>query len=99
MPAAQRPQPTPMNTIAERYVKLVLAVGQHDADYVDAFYGPPDWKTEAERQKVPLRAIDDAAQRLIADIPPLSDDDRRDELASMRRDYLTRQLQALRARV
>ena len=31
---------SPMNTIAERYVKLVLAVGQHDADYVDAFYGP-----------------------------------------------------------
>ena len=47
--AAQPVQPTPMNTIAERYVKLVLAVGQHDADYVDAFYGPAEWKTEAER--------------------------------------------------
>ena len=43
-----------MNTIAERYVKLVLALGQHDADYVDAFYGPPEWKAEAERQKTPL---------------------------------------------
>ncbi len=40
-----------MNTIAERYVKLVLALGQHDADYVDAFYGPPEWKAEAERQQ------------------------------------------------
>ena len=39
--AAQPIPSTPMNTIAERYVKLVLAVGQHDADYVDAFYGPP----------------------------------------------------------
>ena len=39
-----------MNRIAEPYVKLVLAVGQHDADYVDAFYGPPEWRTEAERR-------------------------------------------------
>ena len=36
-----------MGTIAEQYVKLVLALGQHDADYVDAYYGPPEWKEEA----------------------------------------------------
>src|SRR5205809_1109095 len=68
--AAAQPIPSsPMNTIAERYVKLVLAVGQHDADYVDAFYGPAAWKTEAERGKVPLRDIGAAAERLLADIP------------------------------
>jgi len=77
----------------------VLAVGQHDADYVDAFYGPATWKTEAERRKVPLREIDAAAERLIADIPALTDADRRDELATLRRDYLKRQLEALRTRV
>ena len=33
-----------MNTIAEAYVKLVLKIGQHDADYVDAYYGPEEWK-------------------------------------------------------
>ena len=43
-----------MNRIAESYVKLVLAVGQHDADYVDAFYGPAEWRTEAETRKRPL---------------------------------------------
>jgi len=97
--AAQPIPSTPMNTIAERYVKLVLALGQHDADYVDAFYGPAEWKTEAERRKVPLREIDAAAERLIADIPAPTDADRRDELASLRRDYLKRQLEALRTRV
>jgi len=97
--AAQPIPSTPMNTIAERYVKLVLALGQHDADYVDAFYGPAGWKTEAERRKVPLRDIDAAAERLIADIPASTDADRRDELASLRRDYLKRQLEALRTRV
>ena len=40
-----------MNDVAERYVRLVLALGQHDPDYVDAFYGPADWKTEAEQAK------------------------------------------------
>ena len=36
-----------MNALADRYVKLVLAVGQHDAAFVDAYYGPPEWKAAA----------------------------------------------------
>jgi hypothetical protein len=97
--AAQAPQPTTaMNTIAERYVKLVLAVGQHDRDYVDAFYGPAAWKTDAERQKAPLTAIDATASHLIAEIGGVREADS-DELARLRREYLRRQLEALRARV
>ena len=46
-----------MNGIAERYAHLVLALGQHDPDYVDAFYGPPEWKTQAEKEKKSLDAI------------------------------------------
>ncbi len=46
-----------MNPVAERYVHLVLALGQHHPDYVDAFYGPAEWKTHdaisAERPLVP----------------------------------------------
>ena len=37
-----------MNAVAERYAHLLLALGQHDPDYVDAFYGPADWKTQRE---------------------------------------------------
>lgn len=33
-----------MNNIAEEYVKLVLKVGQYDPVYVDAYYGPKEWK-------------------------------------------------------
>ena len=33
---------TSVNEIAEAYVKLVLAMGQHDPDYVDAYYGSPE---------------------------------------------------------
>lgn len=57
-----------MNAFAERYVKLVLAVGQHDADYVDAYYGPPEWRKEAEAAKRSLDVIDkDAAALLTSD--------------------------------
>ena len=34
-----------MNNIAEDYVKLVLNVGQYDADFVGAYYGPKDWRS------------------------------------------------------
>ncbi|ABZ74885.1 conserved hypothetical protein [Shewanella halifaxensis HAW-EB4] len=35
-----------LNQFAERYIKLVLAVGQHDCYYVDAYYGPEEWQKE-----------------------------------------------------
>jgi hypothetical protein len=98
-PWPQSPRPSPVNAVAEQYVKLVLALGQHDADYVDAFYGPPEWKAEAARQKMPLPQIRAGAERLLNDLPPLTDADRKDELVVLRRDYLKRQLEALRARV
>ncbi len=41
-----------MNEIAERYVKLVLRVGRFDPDYVDAYYGPAEWKDEVEKEAI-----------------------------------------------
>lgn len=86
-----------MSSIAERYVKLVLAVGQHDAAYVDAYYGPPEWKAEAERLKRTLAAIDTEAAELEAQAFRPSPDRR--SLEGLRQEYLHRQLQAVRARV
>src|SRR4051812_18179826 len=54
---------TRMNQIAEQYVKLVLAVGQHDKDYVDAFYGPKEWQAEAAAAKKSLGTIRTEADR------------------------------------
>ena len=50
-----------MDSIAQRYVRVVLALGQHDADYVDAYYGPPEWKAEAQSAKLGLPAIAERA--------------------------------------
>jgi hypothetical protein len=88
-----------MNSLAEQYVRLVLAVGQHDADYVDAYYGPPEWRKEAEARKLPLTEIVSRAAALSRDLAVASQTPAGDEMAQLRRHYLTRQLDALRARV
>jgi hypothetical protein len=91
-----------MRAVAERYVKLVLAVGRHDGDFVDAFYGPAEWRKEAEAAKTPLPDLDRQAAALEADVaatpaaPPSAADK---ELWSLRRLYLARQLAAVRTKV
>ena len=52
-----------LNQIAAAYVKLVLATGQHDAGYVDAYYGPPEWQAEAV--KLPLADLLQQAEELL----------------------------------
>src|SRR5438105_14284367 len=86
-----------MNAVAEGYAHLVLALGQHDPDYVDAFYGPAEWKTQAEKEKKSLDAIGAEAADLIgtlAKTPKASDD-----LLQLRQEYLQKQISALAARV
>ncbi len=100
--AIAQPSPTrspapEMDTIAERYVKLVLAMGEHDPDYVDAYYGPPGWKTEVEVTKTTLDTIAHHAQELcdqLAQLPMPTD-----KLEQLRREYLMKQLSSLAARV
>src|SRR5947207_3295013 len=86
-----------MNSVAERYVHLVLALGQHDPDYVDAFYGPPEWKTQAEKEKKSLDAIGAEATELIATLAKTPNAG--DELLRLRHEYLQKQISALAARV
>ena len=88
-----------MSNLSERYVKLVLAVGVHDADYVDAYYGPPEWRSAAAEQRRSIAELDaDAAAwlRELADevLPPGGD-----ELERLRRLYLKTQVESLRARL
>ena len=96
---ATHAQDTRMNNLAEKYVRLVLAVGEHDADYVDAYYGPPEWRIQVKAEKLPLTEIAARAAALARDIdgakPPAS----ADEMTRLRHQYLARQLEAVRARV
>ena len=89
--------PAPMDRVAEGYVRLVLAVGEHDSDYVDAYYGPPAWKVEADSAKLSLETIKAQASSLLTVLgtPPRV----ADQLTRLRYTYLQRQLESLEARV
>jgi hypothetical protein len=95
-PRATAKSDSHMNAIAESYVKLVLSVGQHDANYVDAYYGPPVWKAWADSAKL---ALDEILRRADAAITELGPPAAGDDLRSLRQRYLRTQLTALRARV
>ena len=84
-----------MNSLAEQYVRLTLAVGQHDPDYVDAYYGPAEWKPG--EKKISLDEITtqvDELQSRLAGLPVSSD-----EMEALRRQYLLKQTAAMAARV
>lgn len=85
-----------MNDAAERYVRLVLAMGEHDADYVDAYYGPSSWRDEVKAAQLSLAQIHDDAvllrEKLLGSSRPSQ------EIEALRLDYLRRQTEALIAR-
>ena len=95
--AGQSRPASPMNDVAERYVKLVLALGQHDADYVDAYYGPPEWKQQAESRKVPLADLAAQTKTLLGAVGAVPEPAA--EMERLRRHYLQRQLSSVAARI
>jgi len=87
-----------MDEIAESFVKLVLAVGQHDADYVDAYFGPEEWQLEARESALTLdeirqRAVD--AREALLSLAPAFDDN----LGVARHLFMRKSLESLIARV
>jgi hypothetical protein len=89
-----------MDDIAEEWVKLALALGQHDDGYVDAYQGPVEWQEAAESQQMSLQQISQAAtatqQRLaIIDV----DDSGFLGIELLRHRSLTKSLSSLQARI
>ena len=87
-----------MNHVAESYVRLALALGEQDPSYVDAYYGPPEWREQAKARKQSLdsiRAEVDALQRDLAK----THSDTADSLAPLRHEYLAKQLRAMKGRL
>ena len=86
-----------LDAAAERYVRLVLAMGAYDADYVDAYYGPPAWRAEMEALPMTLpqirRDADSVAAVAAGAVPAL-----RDSLVRRRARSLADQLHAVSAR-
>jgi hypothetical protein len=86
-----------LDRIAESYVRLVLSVGHHDADYVDAFYGPQKLKSEVDTERPSLDVIHQRAMSLLRDLAGVHAPNA-EEIVRLRHQYLTRQLESLVAR-
>jgi hypothetical protein len=86
---------TGLDALAEQYVRLVLAIGEHDPDFVDAYYGPPGWRDEARARKRSLELLDEDARRLgdqlrTAVTPDAESEQRRRKLAEQLASVRTR---------
>ena len=77
-----------LDAVAREYVLLVLALGEHDSDYVDAYYGPAEWRAEAAGWT--LATIRTRAETTREAVEGFSD---------ARGTFLAKQLDALLARV
>ena len=103
------PSPSPaadtvpaMDRIAREYVDLVLELGTHDEGYVDAYYGPAEWREAAEASPRSVEEIRVAAERLADEVAGLglpaglTGDEA--ELARLRRAWFAKQLPAIAGR-
>jgi hypothetical protein len=89
-----------MNEIATGYVRLVLALGELDPGYVDAYYGPPEWREQAKARHLGAAQIEEQAQQLLERLQKLAPEPlpQDPELPALRKAYLRNQLGALSAR-
>ena len=49
-----------LNTATEEYVRLALAVGRYDENYIDAYLGPEEWQDEVDTEG---RELDEIAAK------------------------------------
>jgi len=90
-----------MNSIAEGYVKLVLEVGKYDPLYVDAYYGPKEWKPKEENIQFDSTAYNElitATDSLLNELELLSEY-KATEIETLRYRYLYKQLFAVKTKV
>jgi hypothetical protein len=91
-----------LNRVAEQYVKIVLKIGIYDADYVDAYYGPAEWKPETRLNSVSdsiyIQTLYDETGKLLDSLESLSQE-RANEIQTLRYRYLYKQILSARTRV
>jgi hypothetical protein len=95
-PSAARPKPLDVAAAAESYVRLVLALGERDADSLDGYHGPPAWAAEARARHVTLDEVRRQAQALSG---TLASTRFRNDDEDVRRTFLLGQLGAIAARI
>lgn len=92
------PHPSKLDVLAERYVKLVLAIGEHEDGYIDAYHGPAAWAADAKANKRDVTSLREDAVRLFADLQAVPAEGL-EPLEVKRRDFLRAHTSAASARL
>lgn len=80
--------------IAEAYLKLVLALDQHEPGFLDAYFGPPELQAAAvSAGKLPLDELESQARAIQTELAKTND------LDAQYKDYFARQLDAIQAQI
>jgi hypothetical protein len=91
------PDPGRLDAVARRYVVLGLSLGQHDPNYVDAYYGPDSLRSAATADSMSVQEVRAGAESLVAilgdSVPAYAD-----SLVALRHRYLRVQLGSMAAR-
>jgi len=85
-------KPTEMNRwldpISRAYVRLSFHIDRLVPGFIDAYFGPPEWKIEVEDEaSVSLASLRRDAEALLREITPIPDE--------LRREWLTKQVTAM----
>ena len=84
-----------LDIVAEHYVKLVLAIGQYDEDFVDAYYGPDEWlPAKKPKEHFPYEELKWKADELVNKLKEI-DDAQFEKMEMLRHAFLTKQLMAI----
>lgn len=74
----------------ERFVRLALAINEHLPGYVDAYFGPEEWKVQAKQDgKLSISDLTDQTDQLATDISQA------DGMSTQRREYLASHIIAM----
>ena len=57
-----------LNAIGEAFVKLALALGEHDKAFVDAYHGPEEWRAAAKAEQRSLEDLETDARGLLISV-------------------------------
>ncbi len=78
-----------MINVGREYVHLALAIDQHMPGYVDAYFGPPEWREQAQAQGArPLAELAAQAGQLAAALADTA-------MSPQSKDFLTREVRAM----
>ena len=67
---ATAPLARSLDEIAQDYVRLQLAIGEKEAGYIDAYYGPPEWAVAAKQD---TRSLTDLSAAMAANRAALTE--------------------------